>query len=89
MDGSIARGLLESYNVINTVLESKSVNAELHNLNKVRSAFQLGEVKGNQELCNDVFHCETELDLPLPAELESRTKTVDCGGLNLVCPGVS
>ena len=87
-DRSIASALLETYNVINTVLESDSVSSELPNMRKIKSAFELGQLSKKSGLCNQVFACaRTEIDLPLPSL--ARTEQVDCSDLAQVCPGVS
>ena len=67
-DRSIASALLETYNVINTVLESDSVSSELPNMRKIKSAFELGQASKKSGLCNQVFACaKTNIDLPLPS----------------------
>ena len=87
-DRSIASALLQTYNVINTVLESDSVNSDLPNMRKIKSAFELGQASKKSALCNQVFTCQrTEIDLPLPNV--ARTEQVDCSSLGQVCPGVS
>ena len=86
-DRSIASALLETYNVINTVLESESVSTELPNMRKIKSAFEVGQASKKLDLCNQVFACaKTDIDLPLPGVGRSE---VDCSDLAQVCPGVS
>ena len=86
-DRSIASAMLETYNVINTVLESESVSTELPNMRKIKSAFEVGQASKKLDLCNQVFACaKTDIDLPLPGVGRSQ---VDCSDLGQVCPGVS
>ena len=86
-DRSIASALLETYNVINTVLESDSVSSELPNMRKIKSAFELGQASKKSGLCNQAFACaKTNIDLPLPSVGRAE---VDCSDLGQVCPGVS
>ena len=86
---SLARALVDSYYVIDTVLDSTSDRgSQLLNLAKVKSAYELGNVGGDEELCNQVFVCENrDFDLELPNN--ARTHSVDCSDLGQVCPGVS
>ena len=89
-DRSIASALLETYNVINTVLESDSVSSDLPNMRKIKSAFELGQAAKKSALCNQVFACaRTDIDLPLPSVARTQTREVDCSDLGQVCPGVS
>ena len=90
-DRSIASALLETYNVINTVLESESVSTELPNMRKIKSAFEVGQASKRLDLCNQVFTCaKTDIDLPLPSPRTSLGRSeVDCSDLAQVCPGVS
>ena len=88
MENSIAKALLESYNIVSTVLESKAVNGEFINLNKIKSAFEVGMVADSENIdCSNVFTCDEEFDVALPDT--ARTQSVDCGHLNQICPGVS
>ena len=86
---SLARALVDSYYVIDTVLDSTSDRgSQLRNLDKVKSAYELGNVGGDEELCDQVFVCEDkDFDLELPNN--ARTHSVDCSDLSQVCPGVS
>jgi len=86
-DRSIASALLETYNVINTVIESDSVSSELPNMRKIKSAFELGQASKKSALCDQVFACaKTDIDLPLPSVGRSE---VDCSDLAQVCPGLA
>merc|ERR1739838_288477 len=53
-DRSIASALLETYNVINTVIESDSVSSELPNMRKIKSAFELGQASRSEVDCSDL-----------------------------------
>merc|ERR1712029_395450 len=56
-------------------------------MQKIKSAFELGQVSRKPDLCNQVFECATrDFDIAMPDV--SRTKRVDCSGLGQVCPGV-
>ena len=86
---SLAGALVDSYYIIDTVLESTAEQgAKLTNLDRIKSAFELGHVGRKEGLCDQVFSCENknfDLDLPNIA----RTQQVDCSDLGQVCPGVS
>merc|ERR1712242_163105 len=79
-DRSIASALLETYNVVSTVLDSDSVNTDLPNMRKIQSAFELGQVSRKSDLCNQVFACDTrDFNLPLPSA--ARAQQIDCSHL--------
>ena len=87
-DRSIASALLETYNVVSTVLDSDSVNTDLPNMRKIQSAFELGQVSRKSDLCNQVFACDSrDFNLPLPSA--ARAQQIDCSHLGQICPGVS
>ena len=86
---SIASALFDSYNIVNIVLDSKNTYAaDLQNMQKIKSAFELGQVSRKAELCNQVFEC-TNRDVDIAMPDLARTERVDCSGLGQVCPGVS
>jgi len=84
---SLATALYESYNVVNTVLETSSRANPMPNMQKIKAAFELGQRTRRVNLCSEVFECaNSEADIPIPNP--NSRKTVDCGGLGKVCPGV-
>ena len=85
---SIASALRESYEVIAKVLEN-SRGRILPNLQKIKTSFELGQSTSDLALCDAVFSCEREVNLPTEVEVMSRTAVPDCGEVGSVCPGVS
>ena len=84
---SIAEAMLESYNVVNSVLET--ARSELPNMMKIKTAFELGQSAREAKLCNQVFECATkDIDIEIP-DASRTVGQVDCGALGQVCPGVS
>jgi len=58
------------------------------NMQKIKAAFELGQRTRRVNLCSEVFECaNSEADIPIPNP--NSRKTVDCGGLGKVCPGLS
>ena len=86
---SLAGALVDSYYIIDTVLETNmEQGAKLTNLDKIKSAFELGHVGRKAGLCDQVFACDNKnFDIDLPSV--ARTKQVDCSDLGQICPGVS
>ena len=79
--------MFESYNVVNTVLKTSSRNTPMPNMQKIKSAFELGQTTRKTDLCNSVFECaERDVDIAIPDPMSR--KSVDCSGLGKVCPGV-
>ena len=86
---SLAGALVDSYYIIDTVLETTAEQgAKLNNFDRIKSAFELGHTGRKESLCDQVFACETKnIDIALPSV--SRSQQVDCSDLAQVCPGVS
>ena len=86
---SIAFGLSESYKIVAKVLENNRGRI-LPNMQKIKTAFNLGQKTGNAGLCQEVFRCaKTEVNLPTETEVAARKAVPDCGEVGMVCPGVS
>ena len=87
-EDSLAAALFESYNVVNTVLQTSSRSSPMPNMQKIKAAFEFGMKTRKASLCADVFECaERNADIAIPNP--ASRKSVDCGGLGKVCPGVS
>ena len=86
---SLAGALVDSYYIIDTVLETTAEQgAKLTNLDRIKSAFELGHTGRKEGLCDQVFACENKnIDIALPSV--ARSQQVDCSDLAQVCPGVS
>ena len=57
------------------------------NMQKIKSAFELGQKTRKIQLCAEVFECaDRNADIAIP--VPTSRKTVDCGSLGKVCPGV-
>ena len=85
---SIASGLSMSFEVINKALENNK-GRSLPNLMRIKTAFELGRQTLDAELCEKVFPCGVEINLPTEAEVQARIAVPDCNELGMVCPGVS
>ena len=85
---SIAAGLSMSFEVINKALENNK-GRSLPNLMRIKTAFELGRKTQEDELCEQVFPCGVEINLPTEAEVQARIAVPDCDELGMVCPGVS
>ena len=85
---SIASGLSMSFEVINKALENNK-GRSLPNLMRIKTAFELGRQTKDDELCEKVFPCGVEINLPTEAEVQARIAVPDCDELGMVCPGVS
>ena len=86
---SIAFGLSESYKIVAKVLENNRGRI-LPNMQKIKTAFNLGQKTQNAALCQEVFRCaKTEVNLPTETEVAARKAVPDCGEVAMVCPGVS
>jgi hypothetical protein len=84
---SIASGLLQSYQVVDAAIEH--AGRSLPNLLKIKSAFELGRETGSEDLCEKVFPCGREINLPTEHQVQARIAVPNCGELSMVCPGVS
>merc|ERR1712088_856302 len=85
---SIASGLSMSFEVINKALENNK-GRSLPNLMRIKTAFELGRQTQDDELCEKVFPCGVEINLPTEAEVQARIAVPDCDELGMVCPGLS
>lgn len=85
---SIAAGLALSFEVINKVVEN-SAGRTLPNLMRVKTAFELGRETRNGAMCERVFRCGKELNIPTEAEVMARAAVPDCDALDGVCPGLN
>ena len=85
---SIASGLSMSFEVINKALENNK-GRSLPNLMRIKTAFELGRQTQDDELCEKVFPCGVEINLPTEDEVQARIAVPDCDELGMVCPGVS
>ena len=85
---SIASGLSMSFEVINKALENNK-GRSLPNLMRIKTAFELGRKTKEDKLCENVFPCGREINLPTEAEVQARIAVPDCDELGMVCPGVS
>ena len=85
---SIAAGLALSFEVIDKVIEH-SEGHTLPNLMKIKDAFELGRETSNAALCEKVFRCGKELNIPTESEVMARAAVPDCDALDGVCPGLS
>merc|ERR1712129_96890 len=56
-EDSIAKALYESYNVVNTVLQTSSRSNPMPNMQKIKSAYELGQKTRKVQLCSEVFEC--------------------------------
>merc|ERR1712088_539077 len=79
---SIASGLSMSFEEINK-------GRSLPNLMRIKTAFELGRQTQDEELCEKVFPCGVEINLPTEAEVQARIAVPDCDELGMVCPGLS
>ena len=84
---SIASGLAMSFEVIKKALENNK-GRQLPNLMKIKTAFDLGRKTKEEELCESVFPCGKEINLPTEDEVMARVAVPECSELNMVCPGV-
>merc|ERR1712217_1006995 len=87
-EDSLASALYESYNVVNTVLQTSSRAHPMPNMQKIKSAFELGQKTRKVSLCSEVFECankDADIQIPNPAS----RKTIDCSNLAKVCPGLT
>ena len=85
---SIAAGLSMSFKVIKKALENNK-GRSLPNLMRIKTAFELGRKTKEDELCEQVFPCGVEINLPTEDEVQARIAVPDCDELGMVCPGVS
>merc|ERR1712115_717993 len=85
---SIASGLAMSFEVIKKALENNK-GRQLPNLMKIKTAFDLGRKTKEEELCESVFPCGKEINLPTEDEIIARVAVPECSELNMVCPGLS
>merc|ERR1739845_288981 len=85
---SIASGLAMSFEVIKKALENNK-GRQLPNLMKIKTAFDLGRKTKEEELCESVFPCGKEINLPTEDEVIARVAVPECSELNMVCPGLS
>merc|ERR1712088_699705 len=54
-----------------------------------KTAFDLGRKTKEEELCESVFPCGKEINLPTEDEVMARVAVPECSELNMVCPGLS
>merc|ERR1711953_1178473 len=69
---SIASGLAMSFEVIKKALENNK-GRQLPNLMKIKTAFDLGRKTKEEELCESVFPCGKEINLPTEDEVMARS----------------
>merc|ERR1719273_475106 len=74
--------------VINRVVEN-SAGRTLPNLMRVKTAFELGRETRNGAMCERVYRCGKELNIPTEAEVMARAAVPDCDALDGVCPGLN
>jgi len=87
-EDSLASALYESYNVVNTVLQTSSRAHPMPNMQKIKSAFELGQKTRKVSLCSEVFECDNrDADIPIPNP--ASRKSIDCSNLAKVCPGLT